>query len=207
MELLTLLLLIFLNTQQVLSLVASSPQCIKGTGSGISTNVCSFTCLHGYCPADVCNCTAQGASFGLPAETSDVCVGAPGTDAAVYDSLCAFSCKYGYLPTDACRKATKTSIGHVDAVKVVDAAATPTPAPFVPYTTAQIRQLFMRVTSIPRSSAIFYLGVFEVNAYAYTCNIAGTYAVRDVYYRSGDANYPFDENAAPMQQYVQNGDR
>ncbi|KAH8899842.1 hypothetical protein GQ53DRAFT_790436 [Thozetella sp. PMI_491] len=83
-----------------------SGTCSAGTaGSGMSGNflgLCQFTCARGYCPAGVCQCTANGTP--QAAEASDASIKgcpAPGLSDG-YLGLCNFACSRGYCPETAC---------------------------------------------------------------------------------------------------------
>jgi hypothetical protein len=84
---------------------ASSPTasqvCISGTGSGNYAGLCSFSCQYGYCPTEVCSCTAYGSQIPAPPTNGKSGYPLPG-EGESYAGLCGYSCNHGYCPETAC---------------------------------------------------------------------------------------------------------
>jgi hypothetical protein len=111
--------------QQVGSTINASPTrnladmtCISATAPGNFGDLCSFSCLNGYCPYEACHCLEFGYNP-TPAQPT----GTPGfplaNGSALYSGLCNFDCNHGYCPEDAC--------GYADV-----SLSTPTVSPFTP---------------------------------------------------------------------------
>lgn len=91
------------TTTSVASATSSSGQvCISGTGEGNYLGLCDYACHYGYCPSDVCTCTAYGTQVTEPAITGTDGEPIAGEDSS-YDGLCSYCCNHGYCPSGACQ--------------------------------------------------------------------------------------------------------
>ncbi len=84
------------------------PACVAGqklaSASDALTGLCSFACNYGFCPSNVCECTAQG-TLNDPAGVAIAAHGGPVAGLKDY-GLCEFACSHNYCPPGACVPST-----------------------------------------------------------------------------------------------------